>query len=84
MADGRYIIKTDDGRYVKSGNNIPSNFARDIWLAKFYKHEDDAKRVVASAYRYLEKYGMIVGGSWPSEFTIVKVEMNEVETIPYK
>ena len=78
MTDHRYIIKTDDGRYVKSGNSIPSNWSKDIWLAKFYKNEDDAKRVVAGAYRYLEKYGPICGGSWPSEFKVVKVEIKEV------
>jgi len=78
MADSRYIIKTDDGRYVKSGNNVPSNWTRDIWYAKFYKHEDDAKRVIAAAERFLEKYGPICGGSWPSEFKVVKVEITEI------
>jgi len=78
MADSRYIIKTDDGRYVKSGNNVPSNWTRDIWYAKFYKHEDDAKRVVAGGYRWLGKYSKICGGNWPSELKVVKVEITEV------
>lgn len=78
MADSRYIIKTDDGRYVKSGNNAPSEFTKTVFGAKFYKNEDDAKRVVAGAYRYLEKYGKICGGNWPSEFNVVKVEIKEV------
>ncbi len=78
MADYRYIIKTDDGRYVKSGVNTPVDFTKGVWLAKFYKHEDDANRVVAGAYRFLKKYGQICGGSWPSEFKVIKVEIIEV------
>ena len=77
MADSRYIIKTDDGRYVKAGNNQPSEFTKIVWAAKFYKHEDDAKRVITGAYQFLEKYGSICGGGWPSEFKVVKVEIKE-------
>ena len=77
MADCRYIIKTDDNRYVKSGNNVPSNFTKTIWDAKFYKNEDDAKRVIAAAHRFLEKYGPICGGNWPSGFKVTKVEITE-------
>lgn len=78
MTDHRYIIKTDDGRYVKSGNNQPSEFTKSVWLAKFYKNEDDAKRVVAGGYRWLEKYGKICGSNWLSEMKVVKIEITEV------
>lgn len=77
MAEHKYIIKTDDGRYVKAGNNIPIDWTKDIWMAKFYKHEDDANRVIAGAYLFLERYGPIRNGSWPSEFKVVKVELKE-------
>ena len=79
MADSRYIIKTDDGRYVKSGNNAPSEFCKSAFNAKFYKNEDDAKRVVAGGYRWLEKYGKAFGSNWPSELMVVKVEITEVQ-----
>ena len=78
MADYRYIIKTDDGRYVKEGNNTPSEFTKIIWTAKFYKNDDDAKRVVAGGYRWLEKYGKAFGSNWPSTLKVVKVEITEV------
>ena len=77
MVDCRYIIKTDDGRYVKAGTTAPSDFTKSAWYAKFYKNEDDAKHVVAGAYRWLEKYGKICGGNWPSEFVVVKVTIEE-------
>ena len=77
MANYRYIIRTDDGRYVKAGNNQPSEFTKNIWGAKFYKNEDDAKRVVAGGYRWLEKYGKICGGNWPSVFVVVKATIKE-------
>lgn len=79
MADYRYIIKTDDGRYVKAGNNQPSEFCKPVFDAKFFKNEDDAKRVAAGGYRWLEKYGRIAGGNWPSEFKVVKIEITEVQ-----
>ena len=84
MADYRYIIKTDDGRYVKGGDTQPTfhknrGFCNSIFNAKFYKNEDDAKRVVAGGYRWLEKYGRIAGGNWPSEFKVVKIEITEVQ-----
>ena len=79
MTEQRYIIKTDDGRYVKSGNNQPSEFTKTVFGAKFYKNEDDAKRVVAGGYRWLEKYGKAFGSNWPSELTVVKVEITEVQ-----
>ena len=78
MIDHRYIIKTDDGRYVKAGNNQPSEFCKTVFNAKFYKNEDDAKRVVAGGYRWLKKYGKAFGGNWPSELKVVKVEITEV------
>ena len=77
MAEYRYIIRTDDGRYVKAGNNQPSEFTKNIWGAKFYKNEDDAKRVVAGGYRWLEKYSKICGGNWPSVFVVVKATIKE-------
>lgn len=77
MADCRYIIKTDDGRYVKAGTTAPTEFTKTVWAAKFYKNEDDAKRVVAGAYRWLEKYGKVCGGSWPSVFVVVKATIKE-------
>ena len=77
MADCRYIIKTDDGRYVKAGTTAPTEFTKIVWAAKFYKNEDDAKHVVAGGYRWLEKYGKICGGSWPSELVVVKVSIEE-------
>lgn len=73
-----YIIKTDDGRYVKSGDNTPIDFTKSVWSAKVYKNEDDAKRVVAGAHQFLKKYGKICGSSWPSEFKVVKIEITEV------
>lgn len=78
MAEYRYIIKTDDGRYVKAGNNQPSEFCKTAFNAKFYKNKDDAKRVVAGGYRWINKYSKICGGNWPSEFKVVKVEITEV------
>lgn len=80
----RIIIKTDDDRYVKAGTTSASEFTRTIFAAKFFKNEDAARQCVAGSYRWLEKYGRMFGGRWPSEFTIVKVKMQEVETIPYK
>ena len=78
MSDYRYIIKTDDGRYVKSGNNVPDNFTKTIWDAKFYKNEDDAKRVIATALRFLEKYGPASSRRrWSSEFKVIKVAITE-------
>lgn len=84
MKEPRYIIKTDDGRYVKAGTDCASEFTGLIFAAKFFKNIDASRKCVAGSYRWLEKYGKICGGNWPSEFTIVKVEMNEVETIPNK
>ena len=84
MKEHRYIIKTDDDRYVKAGTDCASEFTGLIFNAKFFKNIDAARKCVAGSYRWLEKYGKICGSLWPSEFTIVKVEMNEVETIPYK
>lgn len=77
MEDCRYIIKTDDGRYVKAGVGVPSDFTKSVWYAKFYKNEDDAKRVATAGYRWLEKYGKICGGNWPSELVVVKVSIEE-------
>ena len=77
MTDCRYIIKTDDGRYVKAGITIPNEFTKIVWAAKFYKNEDDAKKVVTGAYRWLKKYGKICGGNWPSELVVVKVSIEE-------
>lgn len=77
MADYRYIIKTDDGRYVQSGTTSPTQFTKIVWAAKFYKNEDDAKRVIAGGRRFLEKYGKAAGSNWPSDFKVVKVEIKE-------
>lgn len=77
MADYKYIIKTDDGRYVQSGITSPAEFTGSIWNAKFYNNENDAKRVVAGGRRFLEKYGKVSGSNWPSEFEVVKVEIKE-------
>lgn len=54
MADYRYIVKTDDGRYVQSGITSPAEFTKIAWAAKFYKNEDEAKRVVAGGRRFLK------------------------------
>lgn len=77
MTDCRYIIKTDDGRYVKAGTNAPTEFTKIVWAAKFYKNEDDAKKVVVGGYRWLEKYGKVCSGSWPSTFVVVKATIKE-------
>lgn len=84
MKEQRIIIKTDDGRYIKAGTDCASEFTGLIFAAKFFKNIDAARKCVAGSYQWLEKYGRILGCDWPSKFTIVKVEMNEVETIPYK
>ena len=80
----RIIIKTNDGRYVKAGTDSASEFTKLIFAAKFFKNEDAARHCVVGSYRWLERYGKVFGGNWPSEFTIVRVEIREVETIKNK
>ena len=82
MEDYRYIIKTNDGRYVKGGDTQPTfhknrGFCNSIFNAKFFKSEDDAKRVANGGYRWLEKHGKSCDSNWPSEFVVVKVSIKE-------
>lgn len=75
----RIIIKTNDGRYIKSGTDCATEFTKSIFSAKFFKNEDAARHCVAGSRRWLEKYGKAFGGNWPSSFNIVTVKMEEVE-----
>lgn len=77
----RIIIKTNDGRYIKSGTSCATEFTKSIFDAKFFRNENAARQCVMGSRRWLEKYGKAFGGNWPSDFTIVRVEIHEVETI---
>ena len=81
----RVIIKTNDGRYVKAGTDCATDcateFARSIFAAKMFKNQDAARQCVAGSKRFVNKYGGIIGGNYPTDFTIVLVEMREVGII---
>lgn len=81
MENCRIIIKTNDGRYVKVGITRAAEFCRDIFAAKWFKNKDAARQCVAGSKQFVNKYGGIIGGNYPTDYTIVLVEMREVGII---
>ena len=77
----RFIIKTNDGRYVKAGTDSATEFAKSIFAAKMFKNQDAARQCVAGSKRFVNKYGGIIGGNYPTDYTIVLVEIHEVGII---
>lgn len=77
----RFIIKTNDGRYVKAGTVSATEFTRSIFAAKMFKNEDATRQCVLGSKRFVNKYSGIIGGNYPTGFTIVQVEMREVGII---